>query len=115
MQVPTWCSKHTTSNFILYAGPVGTCGGVLCHPGSLSVFFPFQAATEPDADRRAYAGEEWGLRPGVRGVPRCMFPPDVGGRRSLVRKRGFKLPPLEQAAWGGCESHRAHLQGSGGV
>lgn len=34
------------------------CAGVLC-----SIFFPFQAVTEPDVNRRAYAGEEQGLHP----------------------------------------------------
>lgn len=73
-----------------------------------------------DADRRAYAGEEQGLHPGVRGVPCCMLPPDTDVQHGLVRKRGFschpwnKLPGVAMRAtdsplarcWGG---QRAHL------
>lgn len=57
------------------------------------IFFPFQAATEPDADRRAYAGEEQGLRPGVCGVPHCVLPPDTDVQYGLVGKRGFSCHP----------------------
>lgn len=39
------------------------CAGVLCPRFLCSIFFPFQAVTEPDVNRRAYAGEEQGLHP----------------------------------------------------
>lgn len=45
---------YFTHRFSLRWGPVSPCF-------SCFIFFPFQAATEPDADRRGYAGEEQGL------------------------------------------------------
>lgn len=56
---------------------------------SHSIFFPFQAATEPDADRRAYAGEEQRLHSGVHGLPYSLWPPDMDVQCGLVRKYGF--------------------------
>lgn len=73
MQIPTQCLKHSTSNFVLYAGPLYS--GVLCHPVSHTPFsspFRQQLSRMPTDGRTQVRGRD--CAPACGGCPAACYP-----------------------------------------